>query len=338
MIRQKFDQIIENYFKRQSTDEEIQLLDKWSETHFKLHSENSVFSDDQEMEEAKSRLWHQIRAKAGLVNESVPFWESKGVWIGAAASLIIMMGLLYIYFLPISHEHTASVPTTGAQTKNITPTPQRITLPDGSIVVLEKAASLIVDEDYGKNKRSVYLEGSAFFQVKRDAAKPFLVYTGDLITEVLGTSFSISSEPGTGKTIQIEVKTGKVSVYTERGEVDKRKNGVIATANQKVTYDVELKTLRHELIDAPQIVASGEGKPDFKYQAASLGDILSIMRRTYNVDIIVGNSQLNDCRFTGDLNGLDMYRQLDLMCEVLGARYEIRGTAVFVNGESCHGN
>jgi transmembrane sensor len=338
MIRQKFDQIIENYFKRQSTDEENKMLDEWSDSHFKRHSENSVFSDDREMEETRSRLWDQIRDKAGLVPESVPLWENKRAWIGAAAAVILMMSLLYIYILPAAHENIASVPATGAQTKNITPTPQRITLPDGSVVVLEKAASLIVDEDYGKHKRSVYLEGAAFFQVERNAAKPFLVHTGDLITEVLGTSFSIRFEPGTRKTIQIEVKTGKVSVYSGSDEVDKRKNGVIATANQKVTYDTELKTIRHELIDEPQIVVPGDVKPDFNYQGAPLSDILNMMKRTYKVDIIVGNSVLNDCRFTGDLNGLDMYRQLDLICEVIGARYEIRGTVVFVNGESCHGN
>lgn len=338
MIRHKFDQIIENYLKRQSTPEENKLLDNWADTHFKKHSGNLVFSNDQESEETRLRLWNQISSEAGFEVKSKDRWKKERVWVAAAASLVFAVSLLYIFFYRSSSVQVASIPATGAQTKNITPTPQRMTLPDGSTVMLEKEASLIVDENYGEHKRTVYLTGKAFFQVEPNVAKPFLVYSGDLITEVLGTSFTISSDPENAKTIKVEVKTGKVSVYTGNDDAEKRRNGVIATANQKVTYDTELKTLRHELSDVPVIVSTDEIKPDFTYKETTLGDIAMLMKEIYNIEIIIGNPAINECQFTGDLNGLDMYRQLDFICEAIGVSYEVRGAVVFVYGESCQGN
>lgn len=342
MIRHKFDQIIDRYLKRQSTPEENKLLDNWADTHFEKHNANSVFTNEQELEETRLRLWNQITSDAGIEPKQKPRQKSLIIRLAVAASLIFAVGLSYLFMDQPTMKQVVSVPVaitaTGAETKNSTPTPQRMTLPDGSTVLLENGASLIVDENYGDHKRTVYLKGKAFFDVASDASKPFLVYTGDLITEVLGTSFSISADPENAKTIKVEVKTGKVSVYTSNEEVEKRKNGVIATANQQVTYDTELKTLRHELADEPIIVTTDEIKPDFFYKESSLNTIIKLMKQVYKVDIIVSNPLLNDCQFTGDLNGLDMYRQLDFICEAIGANYEVRGAVVFVYGESCQGN
>lgn len=153
---------------------------------------------------------------------------------------------------------------------------------------------------------------------------------------MLGTSFRIRPEKEKN-TIEVSVITGKVSVYTGSEGDTRKRNGVIATPNQKVTYNTELNTLRHDLTDAPQIIVPDDKMPDFAFKEIPLAELLKVMQRAYRVDIIIGNPVLSHCVFTGDLNGLDLYRQLDFICEVLGARYEVRGTTVFVNGESCHG-
>lgn len=329
MKRHKFDEIVERYCTGESSPEEEEMLDKWADMHFRRSTDHSAFARENEAQITKMRIWNKIRGK----RES---WWAKGqFWAGIAASLIAVLTFVY-FVLVMPGEKSSKIAVKGVETKASTQAPQRLTLPDGSTVVLEAGASLVMDEDYGQQARIVYLTGEAFFEVQRNARIPFFVYTGELVTEVLGTSFRIRSE-GDKNTIEVSVITGKVSVYTDSEGDTKKRNGVIATPNQRVIYNTELKTLRHDLTDVPQIIVPDAKMPDFQFKETPLIEVLRLMQHVYRIEIIVGNPILNHCVFTGDLNGLDLYRQLDFICEVMGARYEIRGTTVFVNGDSCHG-
>lgn len=89
-------------------------------------------------------------------------------------------------------------------------TDQLIWLPDSSSVVLKAGSSLFLEPSYGKSERQITLDGEAFFDVKPDKQKPFIVHSSHgLVTRVLGTSFLMSTK----NTLQkVEVKTGKVQV------------------------------------------------------------------------------------------------------------------------------
>ena len=85
-----------------------------------------------------------------------------------------------------------------------------MTLHDGSTVILEPGGEVRYNEKF-LNTREVYLSGDAFFEVTKDASRPFLVYANEITTKVLGTSFRIKAKQGE-KEIVVAVKTGKVSV------------------------------------------------------------------------------------------------------------------------------
>ena len=53
-------------------------------------------------------------------------------------------------------------------------------------LLLEPKSELRYDSDFGKEKREVFLTGEAFFEVAKDMQKPFLIYTGKLVTKVVG--------------------------------------------------------------------------------------------------------------------------------------------------------
>lgn len=335
MKRHKFDEIVERYRAGESSPEEEEMLDKWADLHFRQYTDHSVFVQEDEERKMKMQIWREICIDKEVRRKGNPWWSKGRLLMGIAASLITLTAFAW-FLLIVVHEKPSPISVTGAETKNITQVPQRVTLPDGSTVVLETGARIVTDEHYGKQSRTVYLTGKAFFEVQPNTQKPFFVYTGDLVTEVLGTSFHINSK-GSKNTIEVSVITGKVSVYTDSEGDQKKRNGVIATPNQKVIYDTELKTLRHDLMDSPRITVPDAIIPDFDFKGTPLIEVLNLMQQVYKIEIVVRNPVLNHCEFTGDLNGLDLYRQLDFICEVMGARYEIRGATVFVNGESCHG-
>jgi transmembrane sensor len=83
------------------------------------------------------------------------------------------------------------------------------TLPDGSIVTLNKHAAISYLPGFKGDTRIVELRGDAFFSVAHNPSKPFIVHVNDIKVKVVGTSFSIIG--GAGRT-EVVVKTGIVQV------------------------------------------------------------------------------------------------------------------------------
>jgi hypothetical protein len=162
----------------------------------------------------------------------------------------------------------------------------------------------------------------------------FFVHVENLITEVIGTSFKIS-KPSSDKLIEVSVKTGKVSVYTHDQNSIKKSNGVIITPNQKAVFNLVSRTINESIIDVPLVILQNVKKSDFEFDDVNVNVIFTKMQQIYGIEIIQVNSNINRCVFTGDLNGLDMFKQLEFICSSINANYEVRGSSIFINGEGC---
>ncbi len=327
MTQHEFDKLTEKYLAGQCSDEEIALLEKWATLHYSEQSAGRLFDSDKAEQETREKIWQLLKPGANPRRRVVP-----GRWIaGIAASFLILgAGLQYLRHIDKHSEKQVVEVVSDTATGH----PSRITLPDGSSVILGEGADIVADEYFGAENRKVWLEGEAFFEVMPDPQKPFIVQTGDLVTEVLGTSFRIKPQQSQKK-IEVSVVSGKVSVYKAESTGKNKKDGVIAMPNQKVSYDLILKTLRQDLVDAPQPIQKKESVSRFLFDEVPVGQVLDSISEIYGVQLIAGNPDMKQCIFTGDLNGLDMYRQLDFLCEVIQAKYEIRGTAIFISGPSC---
>ncbi|MET3115649.1 hypothetical protein AAKU52_003401 [Pedobacter sp. CG_S7] len=95
----------------------------------------------------------------------------------------------------------------------------KITLSDGSKVWLNAGSKISFPKSFGKSKREISLFGEAYFEVEHEQHRPFIIHTGAIITQVLGTSFNINAY-ALNKNIKVTVLTGKVAVLVP--EKDKR--------------------------------------------------------------------------------------------------------------------
>lgn len=111
--------------------------------------------------------------------------------------------------------------------------PLKYRLPDGSEVYLAAGSRLYCPTNFEGNTREISLEGEAFFQVKRDESKPFIIQTGKIRTRVLGTSFKINAN--LGQPIVVAVASGKVSVSAN--DTKHIETLAILTAGLKVTWN-----------------------------------------------------------------------------------------------------
>jgi transmembrane sensor len=332
MTHHEFDKLSDKYLAGNCTPEEIAMLKKWSEEHYHHSDATGVFQQAREEETTGQRIWEHIAQDAFEAPRVRRLAPTTWAWMGVAASLLVLV--LFFTAKNRGGEEQRDLIVKGIETKNIGHSKHQVTLPDGSIVVLEENASIITEENYGVHRRSVYLTGEAFFDIKRNPKVPFLVHSGELVTEVLGTSFRIKPQ-NRDRMIEVSVKSGRVSVYSTGPQRGKKRNGVIITPNQKILYDVQSKTIVQDIVDSPQLVKGHPPASDFRFEEATVQKVISVLKDAFGVEIEVANPALSQCAFTGDLNGLDLYRQLDMVCAVIGAEYEVRGVTVFLNGPGC---
>jgi transmembrane sensor len=123
-------------------------------------------------------------------------------WLRAAAVFLVLMagGWLY-YTYNYRPAQFLSVYSNGNVLTD--------TLPEGTIVTLNKQSSIRYRRLFAGDSRPVELTGEAFFKVAPDMNKPFIVHAEGASIEVIGTSFNVRS---TGDTTEVIVETGMVEI------------------------------------------------------------------------------------------------------------------------------
>ena len=335
MKKKEFDNLLQKFQNGDCTPEEIIFLEGVVNESIVTHSELSIFKDENEMQSEEGRMWNKLNDEL-FSKSKIRNFNKHNLWVQitlAACLLLVVSFSIYLYFPEFFRSNVIS--DRGMETQNNANTNQTLTLPDGSKVILEKNSSIIVSEDFGKVNRTVLLKGKAFFKVVRNEKKPFLVRMGNLVTEVLGTSFKVGAD-NQNKSIEVAVISGKVSVYaTSKNGISKKLNGVVLTPNLKAIYNTENQTIQESIVETPQLLLPNLQKSDFVFDEIQFGDLRDRLKLFYGVDIIFVNREIEKCLFTGDLGGLDLYKQLDVACTSISAKYEVRGATIFVNGKSC---
>lgn len=333
MTQQEFNDLSKRYLEGKTTEEEENRLMDWYNAQPKQLNPPLSPAQKKGMEK---RMWKNLHARVRPASTLIITRMAR--LSGIAACLI--MGVVWLLKMSPSAENTQSIALTapgqvGIEVKNTTQLEQKVKLEDGTVVLLKQNSSIVYDKTFNQAKREVYLKGEAFFNVKRNVTKPFVVHTGDLTTEVLGTSFRIKHLEKSN-TIEVAVTTGKVSVYAEKSNRKSERNGVILTPNQRVVFDVVSKNMVPGIVEVPVPIAVNEATPpQLIFKEASLEQVLEDLSKLYGIEFVIANPNAKGCHITADLNGLSLFTQLELICKSIDATYEKRGTVVFIYGEGC---
>ena len=346
MTRFQFHNLLKRYLDKEATPEELSLIDTWYEL---LENENLKEISSNDLDEIEGRLWHKIQAQT-IYKPSLPT-DSKAKVVNfnwkrfvVAASIVLAVASSSIYYLyPSFRQKTLAdlIPKQGFRMlHNSSQQLMTVALNDGSSVKLKPNATLHYPVLFVGNRREVYLEGEAFFDVAKNPSKPFYVYDNNIVTHVVGTSFWLKSNAN-NKQVSVEVVTGKVEVY-ENDELVKiapsKSNGVIITPNQKVVYTQSQQKFETTIVEKPVLVSDATIdvlKPKLIFDDANVSEVISLLQKLYGIEIVVENESINNCPFTGDISELDMFKQLDLLCKSIGKSYEVVGTKILIKGNGC---
>lgn len=166
-----------------------------------------------------------------------------------------------------------------------------VELPDGTHISLGSKTTFHYDKDYGKDKRIVYLEGEAYFDVAKQKDKPFIVKTKEQDIEALGTKFNVMAYPLDSLVITTLLE-GSVQLKTMNFP-----ERTIMRPNQQLIYNRNTKQASLFHVDARQFTSWTTGYYYFHEQ--SLKAILDRLSHVYGMQFTVNSEILNQRTFTG---------------------------------------
>jgi ferric-dicitrate binding protein FerR (iron transport regulator) len=198
-----------------------------------------------------------------------------------------------------------------------------ITLPDGSKVKLNSESTLEYGPDFSE-VREVSITGEGFFDVKKEAGRPFVVRSGDVFVEVLGTSFNV--EAYSGEKFSVAVETGRVSVAKIKD--DKKEVLGTLTPNEQMKVDHLSGDYTVGPFDSDNVLAWKDGTLVFDH--ASIEEITKKIDRWYGVNMLVKNKVELIEGFSGRYEDEPLEVVLNGMSFACGFEYEIIGKNIII--------
>ena len=231
-----------------------------------------------------------------------------------AAVLITIVGIHQWNVLQVT------TPPPAAPQKNIVSTKNgsksKIELPDGTQVWLNVGSRIKYDENYGKENRELTLVGEAYFDVARDANKPFILHTGKMDVKVLGTVFNVKAYPGDATTEAALIKgsievsfpgrpqerlilkpTDKISIAnkeTYRAEDSVR----LAKVNRKADPAIMVSSIQYEPVSSA-IIETAWVNNKLIFRGKTFEELARDIERWFNVTVQVQDSSILSKKFTG---------------------------------------
>jgi ferric-dicitrate binding protein FerR (iron transport regulator) len=287
--------LIEKYLAGKCTPAEKLLV----EQYYSAMDENlpEFYNNDGEKiaQSAKESL-KVVESKIALLNKKSDTAVSpKGAIIrylkplSIAASLLLLVSISIIIYQKIN----ASQKVVFKQVTALTGHTLHIILADSSSVWLNAGSSLKYTGNLTTATRDVYLSGEAFFDVKHNVARPFIVHTAKLTTTVLGTAFSVAAYKNAGSNA-VTVIRGKVQVAAGG-----RVLGLI-TPGKQITYLPATGQSNLSVVDAEALMSWKDGKLQFSDQ--TLQDISIRLSQWYGYTFRFDNNRLKTCRYTASFN------------------------------------
>jgi ferric-dicitrate binding protein FerR (iron transport regulator) len=191
-----------------------------------------------------------------------------------------------------------------------------VTLGDGSTVCLAPGSSLRYPVVFGPAQRTVYLQGQAYFQVSKNPHQPFVVVSGQVYTEVLGTSFTVSAFANQEK-ISVALIEGKVRVHDSTGQQQLLQPG---TAWQ---YNKRTRQSGVQPIGSSDNVTAWMSR-QLIFNNISLSEAAVQLQAVYGVQLVFANRQAASNRIWGKFKNEPLEKVLETI-RLAGIQYSMKG-------------
>ncbi|WP_342329354.1 FecR domain-containing protein [Pedobacter sp. FW305-3-2-15-E-R2A2] len=253
----------------------------------------------------------------------------------SAAAILIAITFLYFYrpaFFEAKKEPALTWFSSGKALR------KTVILQDGSVVTLGKESSIRLGEGFNAAKREIWLDGAAFFDIKHDAAHPFVVHTTFNDIKVLGTTFNVKA-------------------YADSSMMETTLiQGSVQVASKKYPgYFVVLKP-NQKLLSLHSPAKASLSKPDAEYRISELKqnaaapvpeEIAWVRKRLdidnlplaviaqrlqdwYGIEIIITGEEVKNYRYSGVFENETILKTLEALQLSYPFHFEVRGDQIYI--------
>lgn len=250
------------------------------------------------------------------------FWQNyRRRFILSSFIVLILASTITIFVL---REKKAIARSIAVSENNVSTRPgskSQVTLPDGTIVILNADSKLTYPDNFLGDTREVSLEGEAFFKVAHNKKKPFIIHSKAMDIKVLGTVFNVKAYPQES-TSEATLITGSIEVTLTNHSNEK----IMLKPSEKITVSnlvplikeaekvktniVAIKPVEEMPLISIDQVSEDKKENIFKeigwtqnklmFKNESLESIVNTMERWYGRTIEIKSDRLKDQKFTGN--------------------------------------
>lgn len=311
------EELVDKYLKGECTSEEEELILAWYESF-----------DDDFSEPISTSEWVEIQsAMFSRINENKEIIESRDLlskklkrrrltmfYILTAASCIFLF--LYSMLIPsvkqeVQWPYQRMVNNSNKIKKEV--------LQDHSVIWLQPRSLIVVDKDFNKINRRIWLQGEAFFEVEHNDKVPFIVISGYTKTKVLGTSFNVKTGL-TGDKTEVVVATGRVKVDVQMHGKTKVNRTVILFPKDKVIY-LDNNSVLSKSVDRNNVTGIYR-KVNLHFEDNKVSEIIERLNALYGSNIYAEEIEISNYLLTADFNNMNLPDVLDVLEKSLLIQYE----------------
>jgi transmembrane sensor len=332
--------LFQKYLSNQANAKEQETVESWdAEAYWNKYLKKTP---DSELEKGCNEVWekvsNQIHAEDLLVEYGqypaiepttpmartlLPHVIRKYVAVAAMFLLIAGATLFFITLQRNPNTFTAQQALAKIYFQTETSNLKIVKLSDGSIITLNSGTKLsMVENQFNRKQREVWLEGEAFFEVARNPEKPFIIHTGSMTTTVRGTSFNVKAYPQLAENV-VSVRSGRVEVTTGKEQL------ALLTANKQLKYS----TARHisESSEVNWKDAAGWIEGNLVLNGAGAEELKMRLQQRFGVTIIISGNALNGKSLSGSFSKERTLREImSTISTVYSIHYKIKDNQVTI--------
>jgi len=286
--------------------------------------------EDRAIAKVKSVLFSEILSQVPKIEKNNSPYKIANSWLKIAAMWLLVAAvttfLLVRYFSdPYKAQiklHTHQLATLNGQRKSIR-------LFDGTKIWLSPSSVLRYEDQLINHYREVWLDGEAFFEVAKDKKHPFIIHSGRMQTEVVGTSFNVRSY-ATQSIYNVTVVTGIVKVAMLSAKQEKLSEVILKPKQQAVLNNTQASLVSKTVATVEPVLNKRAGI--LSYDGAPITEVVADFKRYYNTGIDLQNKSAT-CLCYGDFDtNKPINITLSQLAAAIGATVRQTDNGYFIEG------
>jgi transmembrane sensor len=330
--------LLAKYIAGEANEDEKTTMESWineSEENFqelkecqRLIENIGLYYESARFDETNALKFVQTKINAESVKTNQSIHSGRKVYLSlikyAAIVLVVIATGFFTYWLGFRKTASTDMNQIVSADKEVL---REIALPDGSFVTLNGNTTILYPQQFQGKTREVEIRGEAFFDVKPNPDRPFIITAGKTKITVLGTSFNVCAYPG-AETVEVVVETGKVRVDGQSASPNP-KIEVLLTKGEKATFSKKDKTLQKKTNDDPNYI--GWKTQNLVYTKSPLGYVFENLEKTYHVEIEVVDPEIKKLVLSAQFNNKPVDFILDVIRLTFNLKLSVENTHYVIN-------